>query len=241
MTFSMTGSRLDEVSLTTGLDKESLLNLLYGRTLFVDDPNQIHHTAIIGDGAILVGDLRIKANTAVFYNTMIQADKAPISIGTGCCIVDGVNMHNRIEIGDYVHIAHGCIIHRRRTHGCLTIGSGTLVGFGAQVHENIGKGCQIAPGVIVDQPIPDYHFVYDKKLDDGCRQIVISPMGPANHQRVKEMYKSFWGRQIIYKGNLIPLMWYQYEPGGNRPKNSFNQAIQKLESFLTGKDVINTQ
>ena len=230
MTIPIKRSRLDEASLTAGLDKTTILNLLYRRIWFVDNLENIHKTAIIADGATLTGDVRIDSNTVVFYNVMIQGDTAPVTIGAGSCIVDGVNMHNHVAIGDYVHIAHNCIIHRRRTQGCLNIGSGTLVGFGAQIHASIGKGCQIAPGVIVDRPVPDHQFVYEKHLKDGLRKTIVSPMRPANYQRVKEMYKSFWGRQIIIKGNLIPLMWCRYEPGSNTDEPSFQDAIQNLES-----------
>lgn len=223
---------LNEASLITDLDKETILEFLYRRTWFVDNPENIHKTAIIGDDATLTGDLSIGAYTVVFSKAMLQADSAPIVIGDGCCIVDGVTMHNRVTIGDYVHIAHNCIIHRRRTQGALTIGSGTLVGFGAQVHDDIGKGCQIAPGVIIDQPVPDYHFVYDKHLDNGMRQTVVSPMRPANYHRVKAMYKNFWNRQIVFMGALVPLSDWWDRQETNIENNSIESAVNKLESFF---------
>lgn len=226
----MTISTLKEISLTTSMCPETLMNLMHRRVLFVDDPEQIHPTAIIGDGAVLTGDVRIGANTVVFYGTMLQGDTAPITIGQGCCIVDGVSMHNQVKIGDYVHIAHGALIHRRKTKGVLTIGSGTLIGFGAQVHESVGQGCQVAPGVIVDRPVPDHHFVYDKHLGDGLRQTIVSPMTPKNYDSVQAMYRNFWKRQIIYKGSLIPLMWYQSSKNGSRP--GLEQAIDNLTSYF---------
>jgi carbonic anhydrase/acetyltransferase-like protein (isoleucine patch superfamily) len=213
-----------------GIDNKTLLELIYQRVLYVNDLNNIHENAIIGDGAILTGDVRVGAHTVIFNQTLLQADKAPISIGEGCCIVDGIIMHNCVEIGNYVHIAHGCIIHRRRTTGCLRIGSGTLVGFGSQVHENIGKGCQIAPGVIIDQPIPDYHFVYAKNMGKGLRQMVVSPMRTANYERVVQMYKSFWGRSIVYKGNLVPLTWKTSENA--KDSLTFDEAVKNLKSHF---------
>ncbi len=122
MPFAITIPRLDELGVETDIDKDTLLNLLYQRSLFVDEINHIHETAIIGDGAILTGDVRVGPNSVIFYGTMLQADKASIVIGEGCLIVDGVLMHNKVKIGDFVHIAHGCIIHRRRSTGCLKIG-----------------------------------------------------------------------------------------------------------------------
>ena len=206
------------------LDKAALIELLYQRAIFVTDIKKIHKTAIIGDRAILTGDVQLGANTIVFYNTMLQADTAPIIIGRGCCIVDGVSMHNKVELGDFVHIAHGCMIHRRGTNGTLRIGSGTLIGFGSQIHANVGKGCQIAPGVIVDRAIPDFHFVYEKNMDDGSKKTIIAPMKSQNYKSVVQMYTNFWGRQIIIKGRLTKFDW--------NPGHSFGKAVQTLKTFF---------
>jgi len=232
MSIAIAIPRLDELSVKIDMDKETLLDFIYQRALFVDDINKIHATAIIGDRAVLTGDIKIGPNTVVFYNAMLQGDTASIVIGEGCCILDGVLMHSKVKIGDFVHIAHGSIIHKRKPTGCLKIGSGTLIGFGAQVHESIGKGCQIAPGITVDQPIPDYHYVYEKTSGSGIKKLVVSPMRAENYELVVQMYKKFWDRQIIYKGNLIPLMWNQYDDGNFNYRLSFEDAVIKLKTYF---------
>lgn len=235
MTITSNVSCLDRLNDQVDLDNQQMLNLIYQRKFFIENPNNIHETAIIGDGAILTGDITIGPNTVIFYNSMIQGDKGPISIGVGSCIVDGVLMHNQVKIGNYVHIAHGSIIHRRGITGCLEIGSGSLIGFGCQVHESIGKGCQIAPGLVVSEPIPDYHFVYEKNLGDGLRKTIISPMRAKNYERVLAMYKNFWGRRIIYKGRLIPLTWTDYVDSQADGLITYNNAIEKLKTFFNYK------
>lgn len=214
-------NRMEE-ALTPGRAQPSAR--LHQRDIHVDFPEKIHELAIIGDGAIVTGDVTLGANSVLFYHTLVQADSAPIVVGEGCCIVDGVLMHNRVTLGDYVHVAHSCLIHRRKTSGTLTIGSGTLVGFGSQVHASIGRGCQIAPGVIVDVEIPDYRFVHEKKLPDGGRKILVSPMRAANYARVVEMYRSFWARRIIVNRRLVPLQWQ------GSGQDAFEQAIENLKA-----------
>ncbi len=225
-----TSPKIEKLIDMTALDEEALSDILFQRTLFVHDTTNIHESAIIGDRAILTGDVKVGPDTVIFYNTMIQADKASISIGEGCCIVDGVSMHNKVEVGDFVHIAHGCMIHRKGTSGTLKIGPGSLIGFSSQVHESVGRGCQIAPGVIVDRPIPDYHFVYEKKQDDGSKLTVVSPMRAQNYEKVVQMYENFWGRKIIIKGQLISLDWDKNNIGKNR--RSFGEAVLHLKSFF---------
>ncbi|MCP4021632.1 MAG: hypothetical protein GY729_07305 [Desulfobacteraceae bacterium] len=232
MAYALDIPELDNFSRKLDLDKETMMDLLYQRSLYVEDINKIHYTAIIGDQATLTGNIKIGPNTVIFYYAMIQADKASIVIGEGCCILDGVLMHNKIKIGDYVHIDHGCLIHQSRPSGCLKIGSGTLIGFGSQVHESIGKGCQVAPGVVVDQPIPDYHYVYEKKLGDGLKKTIVSPMRASNYERVVDKYKRFWDRLIIYKGNLIPLKWNRYDTGNFNYRITFDDGIKKLKSYF---------
>lgn len=215
---------------TPSISREDLFAMSYSHNIHVDDPAKLHNLAIIGDGAVLTGNVSIGPNSVIFYNTYVQADSAPITIGEGCCIVDGVVMHNHIELGDFVHIAHSCLIHRRKTHGTLRIGSGTLVGFGSQVHADIGMGCQIAPGTIVDREIPDFHFVGQRHLANGEQKSVIAPMKPKNYQRVVGMYRNFWARRIIINRRLVPLKWHSFDRSGYQC--SFEQAIKKLTFYF---------
>lgn len=75
------------------------------------------------------------------------------------CVVH-VDKSFPVEIGDYVTIGHGAII-----HGCK-IGNNTLIGIGAIIQNGaiIGKNCMIGAGAVITQNIQ----VPDNTVMVGC-------------------------------------------------------------------------
>lgn len=105
---------------------------------------QVHHTAV------LIGDVRVGENVFICPYVVLRADEgAPIIIGNGSNIQDGVIMHclkgGYIEIGEKCSIAHGAVI-----HGPCMIGRDTFVGFRAVVHNaRLGSSCFISHCALV--------------------------------------------------------------------------------------------
>ena len=107
-------------------------------------------TAYVAEGAKIVGDVAIGAESTVWYNAVLRGDLASITIGARVNIQDGcvghVNTDQPLVVEDEVSVGHGEI------HGCR-IGRGTLVGMGAIVLNGaeIGEYALIGAGALVTE------------------------------------------------------------------------------------------
>ena len=112
---------------------------------------KIHETAQIGNGAIVYGDVTLGEKSSIWYNAVVRGDDGPIRIGKYSNVQDNCTIHlnpdTEVNIGDYVTIGHGAII-----HGC-TIGNNCLIGMGAIILNNavIEDNCVIGAGALVTQ------------------------------------------------------------------------------------------
>ena len=112
---------------------------------------KIHETAQIGKGAIVYGDATLGEKSSIWYNAVVRSDDGPIRIGKYSNIQDNCTIHldpdTEVNIGDYVTIGHGAVI-----HGC-TIGNNCLIGMGAIILNNavIEDNCIIGAGALVTQ------------------------------------------------------------------------------------------
>lgn len=90
---------------------------------------QLSPTARIAQGARLVGQVQLMENSSVWYNAVLRADNAPITVGKE------------------VSIGHGAILHGCTVGDHCTIGMGAILLNGAVIEEN----CLIAAGALVTQ------------------------------------------------------------------------------------------
>ena len=113
--------------------------------------SQIHETAFIAPGAHIVGDVILKKDCSVWYNTVARADINQIVIGERSNVQDNSVIHlendQGVIIGNDVTIGHNAII-----HGC-TIENGALIGMGAIIMDGvkIAQDCIIAAGALVPE------------------------------------------------------------------------------------------
>jgi len=122
---------------------------------------KIHKTAVILDGAKIIGDVNIGENSSVFYNAVLRADKMKIIMGKFSNVQDNCIIHaehNDVLIGAYVSIGHGAIIHGCKISDRCIIGMGAIIMEGAEIKEN----CIIGAGAIVteNKVIPENSLVY---------------------------------------------------------------------------------
>jgi carbonic anhydrase/acetyltransferase-like protein (isoleucine patch superfamily) len=105
--------------------------------------------SFVGEGARLVGEVRLEAGASIWYNCVLRADLAAISVGANTNLQDGVLVHvengQPCRIADHVTVGHGAILH------ACTVESGCLIGMGAIVLSGalIGRGSVIAAGALV--------------------------------------------------------------------------------------------
>lgn len=106
-------------------------------------------SAFVAMNANVLGDVKIGANSSVWYGAILRGDVNGIEVGSNTNIQDNVVVHvakhsmdgqaRPTIIGDNVSIGHGATIH------ACTIGDNSLVGMGATVLD----GVKVEPGSIV--------------------------------------------------------------------------------------------
>ena len=117
--------------------------------------------AFVAEGARVVGEVSLAKGASVWYNAVLRADSAGISIGRDSNVQDNVSVHvdggHPVIVGENVSIGHNAVV-----HGC-TIGDGSLIGMGSVILSGavIGKGCLIAGGAVIlgGTEIPDGSLV----------------------------------------------------------------------------------
>ncbi len=111
----------------------------------------IAKNAFIADTACIIGDVSINERSSVWFNAVIRADKAKITIGRSCSIQDNVVIHTDdtdLRIGDGVTIGHGCVMHGHIIESNVLIGMNATILHGAEIGEYtiIGAGALVPPG-----------------------------------------------------------------------------------------------
>ena len=110
---------------------------------------QIHPDAFVHPDAVVIGDVRIGAQSSVWPGAVLRGDYGTIIVGERTSIQDGTVVHAVSEyptvigsdcvVGHIVHL-EGCVIH----DGAL-IGSGSVVLHEVHVH----TGATVAAGAVV--------------------------------------------------------------------------------------------
>jgi len=110
---------------------------------------QIHRSAFIAPGAVVVGAVTIGEEASIWYQCVLRGDINRIQVGARSNIQDGTVIHIADDypaiVGNDVSVGHRAIIH------ACEIGDETLVGMGAILMDGavIGPRCVIAAGAIV--------------------------------------------------------------------------------------------
>lgn len=112
---------------------------------------QVDESAVVLQGAVVVGDVAIGKDSSVWYNAVLRGDCNCIRIGDRTNIQDNsvvhVGMNQPAIIGNDVTVGHSAIV-----HGC-TIEDNVLIGMGSIVMDgaHIGRDSIIGAGALVTQ------------------------------------------------------------------------------------------
>lgn len=102
---------------------------------------QVDSSALIQPGAQIIGDVRIGAESSLWFNVVARGDINNIRIGRRTNVQDGTVIHvcsdRPVVVGDEVTIGHNATI-----HGC-TIGDGCLIGMGSIVLDGAVLGAEV--------------------------------------------------------------------------------------------------
>ena len=156
---------------------------------------EIHQSAFIADGAKVIGDVIMKSESSIWYNTVVRADINQIVVGKRSNIQDNSVLHlendQGVVIGDDVTIGHNAII-----HGC-TINDGALIGMGAIIMNGaiIGRGAVVGAGAIVTE----HMHVPDLGLVVGIPGKVIKTLPDSTFEKNVKWAKKYTQLAFIHK------------------------------------------
>ena len=112
------------------------------------DPN-----AFIAPGSRIIGDVRIGAESSIWYNCVLRGDVQSIRVGARTNIQDGTVVHvttrlHPTEIGDDVLIGHLAMIHGCKLHDRSFVGLGAIVMDGCEIEPTgmLAAGAMLTPG-----------------------------------------------------------------------------------------------
>ncbi|WP_026690749.1 gamma carbonic anhydrase family protein [Alteribacter aurantiacus] len=109
----------------------------------------IDPSVFLADGVVITGDVSVKKDASIWFNTVIRGDVAPTYIGERVNIQDNSTLHqspeNPLVLEDGVTVGHQCIL-----HSCV-IKKDALIGMGATILDRaeIGEGAFVGAGSLV--------------------------------------------------------------------------------------------
>lgn len=152
----------------------------------------------IAENATVTGQVNLGKGTSIWFGAVIRGDWAPINIGAHSNVQDNCVIHvskdKGVDIGDYVSIGHGAVV-----HSC-DIGNNVLIGINATVlHDcKIGDNCLIAAGALV----PPGKEVPSNSLFMGVPGRVMRKVTAEELEKIKENareYEEHASRQKTFK------------------------------------------
>jgi carbonic anhydrase/acetyltransferase-like protein (isoleucine patch superfamily) len=105
----------------------------------------------IAESASVIGRVRLKRDTSVWFNSVLRGDNEWIELGERSQVQDNATCHT--DPGFPLVIGANCVIgHNVILHGCV-IGDNSLVGMGAILLNGakIGKNCLVGAGALVTE------------------------------------------------------------------------------------------
>lgn len=112
---------------------------------------ELHPESWVAPSAILIGRVVLHRNASVWFNTVIRADNAVITIGEDSQIQDSSMVHADpglpVTVGRKVSVGHLVML-----HGC-TIDDETLIGIGSVILNGakIGRNCLIGANSLIPE------------------------------------------------------------------------------------------
>ena len=157
----------------------------------------IDSSAFVFDGAIIIGQVKLKANVSIWPGVIIRADNDTITIDENSNVQEGSVFH--IDAGTPLYVGKNVTIgHKVMLHGC-TIGDGSLIGMSATILNNavIGKNCIIGAGAL----IPEGKIIPDNSVVVGVAKIV-REVTPEDLERSHQGTRHYVEQGKRYRDNL---------------------------------------
>ncbi len=161
----------------------------------VNSVPEIDPTAWVADGAIIIGRVRLKARSSIWFGCVLRGDQQWIEVGEETNVQDGSILHIEKDtpciLGNRVTLGHRATVH------ASTVGDGALIGIGASVLSRcvIGEGALIAAGAVV----LEHTIVPPHTLWAGCPARQIKELTPEQRERLAATYKHYVNNAAAYR------------------------------------------
>lgn len=158
-------------------------------------PVAAHPTSLIFPGAVVVGDVTLGENCSVWFNAVIRADEAPITIGDGTNVQDNATLHvsedKPLTVGRNVTVGHGAILHSCTVEDGALIGMGAVVLDGAVIGENamVGAGALVTPRTVIPAGTLAVGSPAKVKRELTAEEIAANLQNSAGYAARKEKYR----------------------------------------------------
>jgi carbonic anhydrase/acetyltransferase-like protein (isoleucine patch superfamily) len=160
---------------------------------------EIDPTAWVAENAIVVGRVRLKARSSIWYGCVLRGDQQWIEVGEETNVQDGSILHIEADapciLGDRVTLGHRAIVH------ASTVGDGALIGIAATVLSRctIGEGALIAAGaVVLEGTIVPPHTLWA-----GCPAKQIKELTAAQRERLAATYQHYVNNSAGYRHHQL--------------------------------------
>ena len=161
----------------------------------VNSVPEIDPTAWVADGAIIIGRVRLKARSSIWFGCVLRGDQQWIEVGEETNVQDGSILHIEKDtpciLGNRVTLGHRATVH------ASTIGDGALIGIGASVLSRcvIGEGALIAAGAVVLERT----IVPPRTLWAGCPARQIKELTLEQQERLAATYQHYVNNAAAYR------------------------------------------
>jgi len=161
----------------------------------------IHPTAFIAPGAVVLGDVTLGARASVWYGAVLRGDMAAIVVGEATNLQDGTVVHvdegRPTRIGARVGVGHRAILH------ACTVEDECLIGMGSillnDVH--IGTGSVVAAGAVV----PEGTRVPPGSLVVGVPARVTRAVDAALRERIRVTWEHYVAEAERHRAGRFPI------------------------------------
>jgi gamma-carbonic anhydrase len=152
-------------------------------------------TAWVSPGAVILGRVRLKAHSSVWFGTVLRGDDAYIEVGSESNVQDGSILHiepgHPCILGDRVTLGHRATVH------ASVVEDDAMIGIGATVlsRATIGEGALIAAGALVLEDTK----VAPGTLWAGVPARQIRELTPLQKERMRTTYKHYVNLAKLYQ------------------------------------------
>jgi len=139
---------------------------------------KVGKNCFLAETATLIGDVEIGDNCSIWFNAVLRGDVHYIKIGNNTNIQDNAVVHatykkSPTNIGNFVTIAHGAIVHGCTLHDNVMIGMNAVVLDDVVVNSNtiIAAGSVVTKGTIVESGCV-YAGIPAKKIKEISKELL---------------------------------------------------------------------